>query len=106
MGASAGCWQQDPDFSHPSSALWAKPATLQDGVREKVLKSAFTITWSIRTTQNWLVEQQRVHAFAPNGLGNPVPTQDSAGYGHNMFILWEQTCSVLEDFLQATVVLI
>lgn len=71
------------------------PETRQEGVRENPLLKT---TWNSRTTQNQLPEEQRVHAFIPNGLCNPIPIHDSVVYGHNMFISWEQTCSVLEGF--------
>lgn len=62
--------------------------------------------WSSKNTQNWSAEQQHVRAFIPNSLRNPVLTWNFIVYGHSMFILWEQTCSVVDSFLQATVVLI
>lgn len=72
------------------------------GLETPLLKT----TWSYRTTQNWFPEQQRVHAFIPNGLCNPILIHDFVVYGHIMFILWEQTCSVLEGFQQETMMLI
>lgn len=129
-GASAGCWQwlRCPDLC-PPQLCWAAPAApsgtsqptpphptprqqhqLQRHCRMVLGKRSYNLllqtTWSSKTTQNWLAEQQHVHAFIPNGLHNPIPIQDFVVYGHMVFILWEQTCSVLEDFLQATVVVI